>query len=43
MARTKQKVKGRSKAHQKQVMKLRKRKNRIKGRKLRGKRKAKKK
>lgn len=31
MPRTKQSVKGRSKAHQKAVLKLRKRKNRLKG------------
>jgi hypothetical protein len=31
MPRTKQSVKGRSKPHQKRVMKLRKRKNRLKG------------
>ena len=40
--RTKQKVKGRSKEHQKRALKLRKRKNRMKGRKMRGKRKVKK-
>ena len=40
--RTKQKVKGRSKPHRKRALKLRKRKNRMKGRKMRGKRKIKK-